>query len=251
MRSSKLIRYLSELAWFDIEQYLHLNSNSPSWWRDELAIRKIKIERFTLVHFVEQHPEDKSPLLEDIRKLNESIRASYSGKEFSIKLNKPPIDALRAEHVGSFKKIMPKPGFYTQEQLKTYSPHENYPSLSFLNTPTETFIKVDLEYPDTALIEAFKQHLSDARNALETKPIIPTKITHQKMKKLYEYKVLAILDLRIWELEHNVRIKKSTLAAKVFDGSKGEKELIESVLPFVDQACTPAFLESLSLLPEK
>jgi hypothetical protein len=113
------------------------------------------------------------------------------------------------------------------------------------------FIMLDMNLPDTEIIECFKEFLPKYRKALGIKPIKkrPTETTLYSCQK---YKILAYLDLLIWELENNTQIKRSVIAISLYpDGLIGDIGITQTIHPFALEVTSEAFLKSLERISNK
>jgi hypothetical protein len=102
-----------------------------------------------------------------------------------------------------------------------------------------------MNLPDTEIIEQFKEFLPLYRQKLGIEPL-KKRPTEANLNKLYEYRILPYLDLRIWELENDVQIKRSVLATALYpDGAIGESGILKKVQPLATEATSEAFLKML------
>lgn len=105
---------------------------------------------------------------------------------------------------------------------------------------------VDLAgFSDTELVEHFQKSLVEWRELLGV-PEPKRKIsTPSVVGKLEEFRIIPLLDLLIWELRNNARIKKSILAGLLFpDNENGNSELESGkgkVMKFLNKVMAPNF----------
>jgi hypothetical protein len=249
---SHVIRYETELDWFDLSAYLSLESKPPSWWRRELVIRQARLSwGMDCESYIKGEKPDLKGLSNDRSKelAAKSVIDGFTGNVHQHSIRFLPIDRLL---LGDYRRLHYKVEHKGLDQLReqevTKDECNSRSTISVFNEHGISYLKADLHHSDSALIDAFKAHLKEARAQSKIEPTSPTKVTKRKLEKLAEYKALAILDLWIWEKENGVKIKKSVLASKVFKGNKGERELDDSIYPFIQNALRPSFLEGLTLL---
>ncbi|EEI46704.1 MULTISPECIES: DUF6387 family protein [Proteus] len=99
-------------------------------------------------------------------------------------------------------------------------------------------IKVDLSYSDDFILNDIKKLIPIWRDELnictKNKQIVPSwEITR---KKLIEYSVFPLIDLKLWARANNCTITNKVLAVTLFPlGEYGEMNLIQTIIPFVDK----------------
>lgn len=122
-----------------------------------------------------------------------------------------------------------------------------------LEVPFSTHIKndyilcnIDLAgFSDAELVEHFQKSLVEWRELLGV-PEPKRKIsTPSVVGKLKEFRIIPLLDLLIWELRNNARIKKSILAGLLFPDNKNGNSELESgkgkVMKFLNKVMAPNF----------
>ena len=117
--------------------------------------------------------------------------------------------------------------------------------------PDKAFIVVDLSLPDPEIMDQMREFIPAYRKVLgvEQKDKRPTK---ENIKKLADYKVLAYLDLHIWELQNSIKIKRSVFAGALFpDHSRGEIDLTQVIKKFISQILNEQFILMLEGVDEK
>ena len=108
------------------------------------------------------------------------------------------------------------------------------------------FCKVDLaSFSDAELVDHFQKSLVEWRELLGVPDPERKVSTPRVIGKLIEFKIIPLLDLFIWEIENDVKIKKSTLSILLFpDGGSGET-LLESgkgkIMRFLNKVMAPNF----------
>ncbi len=108
------------------------------------------------------------------------------------------------------------------------------------------FCKVDLaSFSDAELDDHFQKSLVEWRDLLGVPDPERKVSTPRVIGKLIEFKIIPLLDLFIWEIENDVKIKKSTLSILLFpDGGSGET-LLESgkgkIMRFLNKVMAPNF----------
>lgn len=122
-------------------------------------------------------------------------------------------------------------------------------SMSFNEASKEgnrVLCNVDLaSFSDAELVERFQKSLVEWRELLGV-PEPKRKIsTPSVVGKLKEFRIIPLLDLLIWELRNNARIKKSILAGLLFpDNENGNSELESGkgkVMKFLNKVMAPNF----------
>lgn len=106
-------------------------------------------------------------------------------------------------------------------------------------------VVLDMTQPDTEIIEQFKKFLPEYRKFLGLEPV-KKKPTDATLQKLVTYKILAFLDLYIWELENNIKIKRSVMALTLYpDGLVGDMGITQTVEPYALDVASEPFLRML------
>jgi hypothetical protein len=112
------------------------------------------------------------------------------------------------------------------------------------------YFSVDLTASNEALVRDFLKEIDEARLVKSVKVSVKP-VTNNKLSKLREYRIIPLLTLMLWEELTDSKIKNSVLSMVLFpDGSKGERELIETIIPFAKTSITIAFSKELSSLCE-
>lgn len=190
-----------------------------AWWRTQLS------ERARMYNYPE---DDGDPVL----------RAIYTPGYYPALVE--PITVGYARHLE-----------YRAKSIREAFPRDRDAAQKEFNAikTIQACVGVNLYASDKALVRSFLKCVHELR---EQKSILPaTKpVTERKIKKLEEYKVLSVLDLLIWEKKENTRIKRSLFADMIFNYSKGERELVDTIIPFSKEAIRPMFLEEMSSLED-
>lgn len=106
--------------------------------------------------------------------------------------------------------------------------------------------KVDLaSFSDAELVEYFQKSLVEWRELLGVPEPERKLSTPRIIGKLIDFRIIPLLDLLIWEIENDAKIKKSTLSILLFpDGGSGET-LLESgkgkIMRFLDKVMASNF----------
>ncbi|WP_415911631.1 DUF6387 family protein [Neptuniibacter sp. QD37_11] len=108
------------------------------------------------------------------------------------------------------------------------------------------FLSIDMTLPNNKIIEQFKQLLPKYRKALGI-TATSRKDTDVKMYDLKKYKILAIIDLLIWEEENNKTINRQLLVNSVYGpyGIVQDRGLSQTVIPLAREAVDESFLKIL------
>jgi hypothetical protein len=92
------------------------------------------------------------------------------------------------------------------------------------------------ENTDKTILSDIKKLLPHWRKVLEINE--PTENIYSKpshFKKIIDYKIIPLLDLKIWSLLENKNIPHRVLTVSIYpNGEKGETELKQTVLPFAE-----------------
>ncbi|MBG6243129.1 MAG: hypothetical protein EKE20_15505 [Candidatus Symbiopectobacterium sp. Dall1.0] len=121
------------------------------------------------------------------------------------------------------------------------------------------YAHIDLAYSDEFLLEDLKRVLPMWRKAMGqvNKKCLAKNTTDVILNKSLEYRVVPILDLKLWSLENNVSIPNSVLVAAVYPlGEKGEYQLTQTVMGFIKKISSREYVEkmeryiSLDFLPD-
>ena len=97
------------------------------------------------------------------------------------------------------------------------------------------WLSVDLSnYTDKELVHIFKEFLPIWRSELDIPEPQNILGKDSEQKKLFEYRVIPLIDLLIWSNLNAISIPNRIMAVALFpDGEKGEIEFLQTILPFV------------------
>lgn len=110
---------------------------------------------------------------------------------------------------------------------------------------TKAFLMIDLAMPDAELIAQFKSFLPGYRKFLGVESI-KKRPSESVIGKLANYRVLPYLDLYIWEIEQDIKLKRSVFAGSLFPNHEmGEIELNQMIKPLAIEVVSDAFLKML------
>ena len=155
----------------------------------------------------------------------------FDGSSFDSKKDK--LEALRevmSKQIESTKKHF--------DSVKVY--------FSEVSKNDHVLCNVDLAgFSDAELVDHFQKSLVEWRELLGVPDPERKVSTPRVIGKLIEFKIIPLLDLFIWEIENDVKIKKSTLSILLFpDGGSGET-LLESgkgkIMRFLNKVMAPNF----------
>jgi len=112
------------------------------------------------------------------------------------------------------------------------------PALRCMQDISEVFVDINIaDYSDEEILMQLSALLPVWRQ--ETGLHCPKKNGLSKVsiyKKTLDYQVIACIDLYIWQIFHKLKIPNRVLTVALFpNGEKGEKELTDTVLPFVNK----------------
>lgn len=131
----------------------------------------------------------------------------------------------------------------SHESLLRFLEHVNT-SLSAIKMNKETDddeiinIKIDLGYSDDIILNDLKKLIPIWRGELnvqtKNKQTVPSwEVTR---KKIIEYSVFPLIDLKLWAKANNYTITNKVLAVTLFPlGEYGEMNLIQTIIPFIEK----------------
>lgn len=106
-------------------------------------------------------------------------------------------------------------------------------------------IEIDLDAPDSVLIEYFKELLTKYRELLD-KEGTGKKVSEASIQRLRQYKVLAYLDLTHWAALSGTHIHGEVLARALFPNSeRSDRFISETLKPWAKSAMQPIFFRTL------
>lgn len=247
-KSGKFIKNVSELKDFDLSKYLSDKDQPVGWWVEQLKDRSSTIAYFD---------EDFIDAEMSTNVYFDWDRMQYH-YEIGIYTGDDKLDLISPIRMGEASR-------YLDELKHRYGPRVIYgeeeyvPSMNDIEAekgqyfPKSGYFKVDLSGSNESLLREFEKLLKQLRVKMDSPPP-PTSlnVTEAKLGKLKNYRILAVLDLIIWQYENNVRIKKSTFAHAVFPdlADKGERELTDTIIPFAKRSITPEFILNLMSLKD-
>lgn len=113
---------------------------------------------------------------------------------------------------------------------------------------TGVYSYIDLDYSDEFLIEDLKRVLPMWRKAMgEIDGGDSVKINFDVLlKKSLEYRVVQILDLKLWAMENEISVPNSVIVAAVYPlGEKGEYQLIQTVNKFIEKILSKKYTDKI------
>ncbi|WP_293267700.1 DUF6387 family protein [Neptunomonas sp.] len=138
---------------------------------------------------------------------------------------------------------------FSKEKLESIKNHEPYDLHRKQENEyffeDEAFVQIDLSLPDGEIIKCLKSFLPKYRKFLNISTITkrPSDTT---LALCANYEVLPYLDLYIWEIENQLKIKRSILAVNIYpEGHIGEQGISQTVHPFAINVTDPSFLRAL------
>ena len=264
MKKFKLTTEIPE--WFNLGNYKDVNKLTAQQWRKHLECRFCLI---ALVITESRNNESYSmefDLLDNIRAtgMPSSIYDLYDYSEYSAfdsgrdhyyseikNYAVRPLTMIEVACSGDdlveplMKDKIKVPDIYSKDPLRM--PFDIYRKKCEDDPNQETFayLTIDLKLPISDIVSELKKFIPEYRKRLGIVPItiIPSEST---IGKLAAYKVLPYLDLYIWELENELKIKRSRYAGALFpDHMYGEIDLDQIVKPFAMKVIELSFLSML------
>jgi hypothetical protein len=246
--------------WFNLNKYVNSGNLTNKQWRQQLECR------FCLLHNLAAVAPDQAEIFEPLNEtrlfgIPDSVYKDYDytdtiNKEVSTysEIKHYAIRPLRMIEIACdgegllgplMKGELQIPDAYSEDSLSM--PFDIYRKGTEDDSSkiTLAYLAVDLRLPISDLIHEFKNFVPEYRRKLgiEHNPLIPSDST---IGKLTNYKILAFLDLYIWELENKKRIKRSRYAGALFpDNMYGEIDLDQIIKPFAFKVLDLSFLSRL------
>ncbi len=161
----------------------------------------------------------------------EDVWQEFNGRSFDSKEDK--LEALR--------EVMSKQIEFTKKHFDSVKVY-----FSEVSKNDHVLCNVDLAgFSDAELIAHFQKSLVEWRELLGVPEPERKVSTPRIIGKLKEFRIIPLLDLFIWEIENDAKIKKSTLSILLFpDGGSGEM-LLESgkgkIMRFLDKVMASNF----------
>lgn len=136
------------------------------------------------------------------------------------------------------------------------------PGMEWLDDPVDTItiwgyktatVHVDLEYPDSVLVDQFKALLSKVRERAEIEKPRSRKTPKSRetlRKQWADSRVLPYIDLEIWAKENGVEVSDAAMARAIGigdtkDGGRGGEVISETVNPLARKLLSPSYLKKL------
>lgn len=254
--------------WFQLSRYSKCIDLSPQEWHDQLHYRKIIIKSIESQAPI-QGAEDA---LAEIRKstlLTKEWRSNIENKILASYPHNAPHYERKQRLLEKYSPLYLQPVSpvkarallldYLLDQMGTVLDNLSEEDLDeiLMGEPFDFVLKkhgmfnnhamveIDLNLPDTEIIQRFSEFLPEYRKRLAAQPN-QKRVTDNTLKRLSKYNILAYLDLYTWEIETETRIKRSVLAIALYpDGSYGENSIRDSIHPFAITATSTPFLKML------
>lgn len=231
MTSSKTICYLTDLPdEFSLNGYDDTPDKPPSWWAEQLSQRAAKLAWSKLPQHELLSKEERSKI--QLRAFtNYKIRNAdkLEGIEWGT-ISTPIISKLTYAEIRWLNRV-------------NSSKHD----LEYISSDSSTieYLTVNIEASNDTILDEFQQFLIEVRerkNLRHSKPAI----SKAKLKKLSKYRILPLIDCLHWEVITGNKIKRSALAMLLFpEGTKGERELTDTIIPLAKKALTTRFMNDL------
>lgn len=110
------------------------------------------------------------------------------------------------------------------------------------------FVSLDLNARDSEIIESLKLFISEARERYKIQEQLKTETIETIKRKIIEYRVFPYLDLLLWQMFEDRKLKLSVVAAALYpDGKKGEYEIRTQTKKYAEHAMAYHFMASLAM----
>ena len=246
--------------WFDLNNYTASNTLTNKQWRHQLTCRFLLLYQVTEKDDFDSDVYDtlkeirlkgipnSIDIIHDDTEIANSDRAPYSEiKHYAIR-------PLTLGHIAFNGRDLWGP--LLKDKLKVPDEYLDDPWVMPFDIyrkdhdddpgdATLAYLVIDLKLPLSDIVTEVKKFIPDYRKLLGVNPnsMVPSDST---IGKLTNYKILAFLDLYIWELENKKRIKKSRSAGALFpDHMYGEIDLDQIIKPFAMKVLDISFLSRL------
>jgi len=268
--------------WFDLDKYNFLSKCTTEEWCSQLSIRsyllfcldKSEVERENCPQFDELfvkltgHPDVKPAFNPEFSDMDEwesydkFSRRVVSGKPYETLFKKTiaPLTFGTAyyallkmpEHIvtplGALEELSVSNDYnFTPLDYHYFSEHE-YIRDNAIN------ITIDLDSPDSVLVDDFKAHIKEARRIYQCNEGAKIKNNKTIQSNLYIHRILPFLDLKIWARKTDNHIKNHIYGGWLFpdDNSAdlGEK-MRKTVMPLANRSIEFSFYQTLSKLSEE
>ena len=256
---SKRIRHVSELPdWFRLENYEQAESLNVAGWFQQLAIRRSM--SFWTKQDMEQIPEiaaaldllRNQPIIDTsiespiktllgriIAKPKLGVRSMNAHElymiEKNIALEKRKYARRYANQFG-FGKIPLRVVYSDKDWLK-------YPLCDLAGREAVGAIMVDLELPDSILVENFRQYLVTLREETHKNIDFNKPYSHRAFDSWWKFGLLPYLDLQIWQKEVDVSIPYRVLADAIYaTGEGGEETVRKTTAPLAERLFLSLYL---------
>lgn len=252
--------------WFDLSKYSPCRSFDDKEWLRQLTYRSDALQDLKfdneIINALSETEEIRLNALpskewQDLRdKLNESIKLPHSidfakYSHFHELANEAitPLSTLWMLSIGKELYFREKSKSFSEDKFESIRNHEPYDLDRKEETEyffeNEAFVRIDLSLPDTEIVKSLKSFLPKYRKFLNIN-LIKKRPSDTTLALCANYKVLPYLDLYIWEIENQVKIKRSILAVALdYKGIVGELSLLQTVHPFACDVTDPSFLQAL------
>lgn len=272
----KRIKNISELPnWYQFKKYDDAKKLNAIGWYEQLTVRQNCFSYIEMGLQKNKPSEKENPFIETLKFLrtnpiintetNDLIAAYfYNGPLSELKPRTPHYSlgvhslTLR-EFTALYENLLPerrdylkkwqawlskiklneKPSFSYQPWIDQSLSHSSQPG-KIISEP----VYVDLDLPDSVLIQSFKQYLEIKRAQIN----IPTKRYHQPdFYDWWRFGILPYLDLKIWETLEDISIPNRVIAQVIYPpGEYGEETVRKTTAPLAEQLMTEQALNILA-----
>jgi len=124
---------------------------------------------------------------------------------------------------------------FNRKEFDPSTPYDSYKE-QYIGEPTDfinkySYIKINLDFPDSEIKEAFGRFLPEYRSLLDIKPGTSKIVSKSNIYNLSSYQILPYLDLLIWERENGYSLNKRIYADALFpDNDERDKDFLEQTV---------------------
>ncbi len=237
---SSAIKRVKDLPlWFSLDKYSELDTKSPDWWHHHLNLRRSRsyeVERMIDIQTAAAWAE--SIWFSDPIATHERLFiADQLGPINSIGLH----EAFEMGQMsGEILKRQTNAGYIIHQ-------FDDDDNIDLFDDDFSSYIRMDLNSSDKALIHAFKKHLNKIRSVKRKPKPHGTAISEVDIKKLSEYKVLPLIDLLQWEQIARVTIDRVEMIEALFpDGEDDAVKQFQKTKNFAKKSMSTSFLTELA-----
>lgn len=216
-------RFLGE--WSEIEKFGSVKRivRDVDWFGKTV---KEMVSGLPNVSFVEDNRRLSEPLSTAVRPLSVSEIVCLAEEVLEIEKEQSDVEDFRSSHVSAIA---------LKQDNEAYNPY--------------SIIGIDLRFSDTLLIKEItcllpKWRMEKIRSKVWDGEHV--KATENDLGKVYQYRILPLLDLLVWSSIHSLRIPNSVLAAAIFPkGERGEVDMQKTIKVFALKMIDPHVLSEI------